>query len=131
MSARAPSATPSTSRAWLRENVYGAGRDITADDIESLAVGAWIPGTGGGGNPYLPLLNMRALYREGYRVQLMDASDLADDDWVGVVANMGAPLVGQERLTDSRTLARAASLMEAHTGRHVAGLMGMEIGGTH
>src|SRR5712672_1292432 len=128
MSARAPSATTSTSRACLRENVYVSRRDITADDIESLAVGAWILGTGGGGNPYLPLLNMRALYREGYRVQLMDASDLADDDWVGVVANMGAPLVGQERLTDSRTLARAVALMEEHTGHHFAGLMSMEIG---
>ena len=28
-------------------------REITEDDIESLAVGAWILGTGGGGNPYL------------------------------------------------------------------------------
>ncbi|WP_395713122.1 DUF917 domain-containing protein [Reyranella sp.] len=106
-------------------------RDITADDIESLAVGAWILGTGGGGNPYLPLLNMRALYRDGYRVQLIDAADLDDDDRVGVVANMGAPLVGQERLTDSLTLARAVSLMEEHTGYRFAGLMGMEIGGAN
>lgn len=36
-------------------------RQLTIDDIESLAVGAWILGTGGGGNPYQPLLNMRAL----------------------------------------------------------------------
>ena len=50
---------------------------------------------------------MRALYKEGYRVQLMPASELADDDWVAAVSNMGAPLVGQERLTDSRTIARA------------------------
>jgi len=106
-------------------------RDITADDIESLAVGAWVLGTGGGGNPYLPLLNMRALYREGHRVQLIDAEDLADDDWVGTVANMGAPLVGQERLTDSLTLARAVSAMEAHIGQRFAALMSMEIGGAN
>ncbi len=106
-------------------------RDITIDDIESLAVGAWILGTGGGGNPYLPLLNMRALYRDGHRVQLIDAADLADDDWVGTVANMGAPLVGQERLTDSLTLARAVSVMEEHTGHHFAALMSMEIGGAN
>jgi DUF917 family protein len=104
-------------------------RDITADDIESLAVGAWVLGTGGGGNPYLPLLNMRALYREGHRVQLMDAADLADDDWVGTVANMGAPLVGQERLTDSRTIARAVELMEQHIGHGFRGIMSLEIGG--
>ena len=106
-------------------------REITADDIESLAVGAWILGTGGGGSPYLPLLNMRRLYREGYRVQLMDAADLDDDDLVGTVANMGAPLVGQERLTDSLTLARAVEVMEKHLGHRFAALMSMEIGGAN
>ncbi|MCW5745540.1 MAG: DUF917 domain-containing protein [Alphaproteobacteria bacterium] len=104
-------------------------RDITADDIESLAVGAWVLGTGGGGNPYLSLLNMRQLYRDGRRVQLMPASDLADDDTVGVVASMGAPLVGLERLTDSLTITRAVTLIQSHVGRRFAGLMGMEIGG--
>ncbi|MFO1081419.1 MAG: DUF917 domain-containing protein [Reyranellaceae bacterium] len=104
-------------------------RDISLDDIESLAVGAWVLGTGGGGSPYLGLLNMRALYREGHRVQLMDAADLADDDWVAAVSNMGAPLVGQERLTDSRTIARAVALMEEHIGHRFRGIMALEIGG--
>ena len=106
-------------------------REITADDIESLAVGAWVLGTGGGGNPYLPLLNMRALYKAGHRVSLIDAADLADDDLVGTVANMGAPLVGAERLTDSLTLARAVTVMERHLGRRFVALMGMEIGGAN
>src|SRR3979411_884100 len=61
----------------------------------------------------------------------MESAALADGDWVGVVANMGAPLVGQERLTDSRTLARAVALMEEHTGHHFVGLMSMEIGGAN
>ena len=104
-------------------------RDITLDDIESLAVGAWILGTGGGGSPYLGLLNMRRLYAEGHRVQLMQPDDLADDDWVAAVSNMGAPLVGQERLTDSRTIARAVELMEVHTGYRFRGIMSLEIGG--
>jgi DUF917 family protein len=104
-------------------------RDITLEDIESLAVGAWVLGTGGGGSPYLGLLNMRALYREGYRVQLMPASELVDDDWVGAVSNMGAPLVGQERLTDSHTIARAVALMEEHIGQKFRGIMSLEIGG--
>ncbi|HZP98142.1 MAG TPA: DUF917 domain-containing protein [Reyranella sp.] len=106
-------------------------RELSLDDIESLAVGAWVLGTGGGGNPYLPLLNMRALYRDGHRVQLMDSGDLADDDCVGTVANMGAPLVGQERLTDSLTLARAVTRMEEHLGRKFRALMSMEIGGAN
>jgi hypothetical protein len=74
-----------------------AMREVTAEDIESLAVGAWILGTGGGGSPYLGLLNMRRLYAEGRRVRLMSPDALADDDAVAVVSNQGAPLVGQER----------------------------------
>src|SRR6266540_2506861 len=102
---------------------------ITLDDIEALAVGAWILGTGGGGSPYLGLLNMRRLYGEGHRVQLMPPEALADDDWIAVVSNMGAPLVGQERLTDSRTIARAVTLMEEHRGVTFRAIMALEIGG--
>ncbi|HYC64423.1 MAG TPA: DUF917 domain-containing protein, partial [Reyranellaceae bacterium] len=104
-------------------------RELSLEDIESLAVGAWILGTGGGGNPYLPLLNMRALYKEGHRAELMDPADLADDDLVGMAGGMGAPLVGQERLTDGRALSRAVELMERHLGRPFTALMSVEIGG--
>lgn len=104
-------------------------RELTLDDIEALAVGAWILGTGGGGSSYLGLLNMRRLYAEGHRVSLMPPEALADDDWVAVVSNMGAPLVGQERLTDSRTIARAVRLMEEHRGVAFRAVMALEIGG--
>jgi len=104
-------------------------REITAEDIESLAVGAWILGTGGGGSPYLGLLNMRRLYAEDRRVRLMSPDDLADDDAVAVVSNQGAPLVGQERLTDSRNVARAVELMEEFTGKRFRAIMSLEIGG--
>src|SRR6516164_6690811 len=69
-------------------------RPVSAAEIESLAIGAWILGTGGGGSPYLALLNMRQLYRRGTAVSLLDPMDLADDARVAVVSNMGAPLVG-------------------------------------
>jgi len=104
-------------------------RPVTADEIESLAIGAWILGTGGGGSPYLALLNMRQAYRKGVVCQLMDASELADDDLVAVVSNMGAPLVGQERLTDPRTIAEAVTMMEEYLGRRFRAIMSLEIGG--
>src|SRR3954452_7420974 len=104
-------------------------RELTLDDIEALAVGAWILGTGGGGSPYLGLLNMRRLYAEGHRVALMPPDALDDDDWVAAVSNMGAPLVGQERLTDSRTIGRAVALMEEHRGVAFRAVMALEIGG--
>jgi uncharacterized protein len=104
-------------------------RPVSAEEIESLAIGAWILGTGGGGSPYLALLNMRELYRRGAVVSLMDPMDLADDDLVAVVSNMGAPLVGQERLTDARTIARAVTMMEEYLGRSFRAIMSLEIGG--
>ncbi len=106
-------------------------RDITLDEIEALAVGAWVLGTGGGGSPYLGLLNMRRLYAEGHCVQLMDPDELADDDLVAVVSNMGAPLVGQERLVDSANIGRAVTLMEEYLGRSFRAIMSVEIGGNN
>src|SRR3989475_6984645 len=104
-------------------------RPVSLDEIESIAIGAWILGTGGGGSPYLALLNLRRLYREGTVVSLMDPADLADEDRVAVVSNMGAPLVGQERLTDPRTIAQAVRMMEDVIGRRFRAVMSLEIGG--
>src|SRR2546428_9027038 len=104
-------------------------RPVSAEEIESRATAAWILGTGGGGSPYLALLNMRARYRDGARVSLMGRLDLADDDLVAVVSNMGAPLVGQERLTDPRTIAEAVTMMEEYLGARFRAIMSLEIGG--
>src|SRR5271167_1861658 len=98
-------------------------RELALDDIEALAVGAWILGTGGGGSSYLGLLNMRRLYAEGHRVELMSPLDLGDEDWVAVVSNMGAPLIGQERLADSRNISRAVMSLEIGGGNGIQPLM--------
>lgn len=104
---------------------------ITADDIETLAIGSWILGTGGGGNTYIGLLNMRRLYDEGASVTLIDPDTLADDDDVAVVSNMGAPLVGQERLSDPKSIAKSVELMENTIGRKFKAIMSLEIGGSN
>src|SRR5919201_4256406 len=104
-------------------------RPVSAAEIESLAIGAWILGTGGGGSPYHAVLNLRKLYRAGTVVSLIDAAELADDDLVAIVSNMGAPLVGQERLTDPATIARAVTMMEEYLGRRFRAIMSVEIGG--
>ena len=106
-------------------------RELSIEDIEALSVGAWILGTGGGGSPYLGLLNMRRLYADGARVRVIAPEDLADDDAVAVVSNMGAPLVGQERLTDSANIARAVTLMEEFTHTRFRAVMSLEIGGNN
>ncbi len=104
-------------------------RTIEPEELEPLATGAWILGTGGGGSPYLAYLNIRKLYAEGTRVTLMDPDALADDDLVAVVSNMGAPLVGQERLSDPDFATRPVRMMEEYVGRRFRAVMSVEVGG--
>lgn len=106
-------------------------QEFAEENIEPLATGAWILGTGGGGNPYISTLNLRRLYAEGKRVQVMDPMALEDDDMVAVVSKMGAPLVGQERLGDPAHLARAVEVMEDYLGKPFRAIMSVEIGGSN
>ena len=70
---------------------------ITREDLESIAIGAGILGTGGGGNPYLGKLTLLSLLEEGYQVEVVDLDTLADDALVTEVGMMGAPTVGGVR----------------------------------
>jgi DUF917 family protein len=106
-------------------------QEFAEENIEPLATGAWILGTGGGGNPYISTLNLRRLYAEGRRVQVMDPMALEDNDMVAVVSKMGAPLVGQERLGDPVHLARAVEVMEDYLGKPFRAIMSVEIGGSN
>jgi uncharacterized protein len=103
-------------------------RPLTADDLESLAAGAGVLGTGGGTHPYLELLAIQQLYRQGRKATLVAPEDLADDDMVAVVGFMGAPLVTKERLPDPAHVMRPVRLMEAHVGRTFSAVMSIEIG---
>ena len=59
----------------------------------------------------------------------MSPLDLADENWVAIVSNMGAPLVGQERLADSRNIARAVEIQQDLLGEKFRAVMSLEIGG--
>lgn len=104
-------------------------RTFRQDEIEPLAIGAWILGTGGGGSPYCSYLNLLRLYEQGTTVELLDPTDLADDDMIAVVSNQGAPLVGQERLSDPAFAAKPLRILEDYLGRKFRAVMSVEIGG--
>ncbi|MEZ4531378.1 MAG: DUF917 family protein [Thermomicrobiales bacterium] len=53
-------------------------RTIDRDDLERLAPGAGILGTGGG-NPYLGKLQARSLLEQGKTIEVISASDVPDD----------------------------------------------------
>jgi uncharacterized protein len=104
-------------------------RHLSVADMDALALGAWILGTGGGGDPYHKLLNVKQLFKSGRSACLIDPLSLADDALVAVVSSMGAPLVGQERIPDAAHALRPVRAMEEHLGRRFDAVMSMEIGG--
>lgn len=104
-------------------------REIEADELGALAIGAGVLGTGGGNHPHLELLCAREAYAAGKRARLVDAAELDDDARVAVLAFMGAPLVTKERLPEPVSACRAVRLMEAHVGRRFDAVMSVEIGG--
>jgi uncharacterized protein len=104
-------------------------RILDKEELDLLAIGAWILGTGGGGSPYASCLVARQFYEDGGHIALLDPDELADDDIVAVVSTMGAPLVFQERMTDAEFAWKPVRIMEALLGRSFRAVMTVEIGG--
>ncbi len=106
-------------------------RRLAPEEIEDLAVGAWVLGAGGGGNPAHSLLNLRIETARGFEPTLLSASELGDENLVAVVSTMGAPLVGEERLPDPEIAAKPVRALEERLGKRFAAVMSLEIGGSN
>ena len=57
-------------------------------DLQPLALGAALLGTGGGGNPYIGMLRTRELLRKGAQIEIMPLEALPEDAWVGEVGGI-------------------------------------------
>ncbi|MFI6908251.1 DUF917 domain-containing protein [Nonomuraea sp. NPDC050394] len=102
-------------------------RAITLGDLEDLALGAVVLGTGGGGDPYLAKVMLaQALERHG-PVPLVDAADLDPEGLLLPVAMVGAPTV--EKFPNGGEASRVLGALEAHLGRRGIAVLPIEIGG--
>lgn len=108
-----------------------AAFELSAQDLEDLAAGCWVLGTGGGGEPYHSLLEARLHHAAGRRVTVIDPLALPDDALVACVGQTGAPIVTQERLCDGPVMASTVTMMERHIGRRFDAVMLWEIGGNN
>ncbi len=104
-------------------------RDLNESDIEALAIGAAILGTGGGGNPYIGKLRCLQELRRGKRVRLMSLYELDDDALVMSLGGIGAPTVSIEKLPEGNEGMRALRALEEFCGRKINALISSEIGG--
>ncbi|MFL6120870.1 DUF917 domain-containing protein [Actinophytocola sp.] len=104
-------------------------REIDLADIDDIARGAGILGTGGGGDPYLgKLLAEAAITRHG-PIAVVTVDEVAPDAVVVPVAMLGAPTVTQEKLPNGTETLAALRALEEASGTAATHLVPIEIGG--
>lgn len=104
-------------------------REIGVAELEDIATGGAILGTGGGGDPYVGKLMAQQAIRAHGPVRLVDVDALADDALVVPVCMMGAPTVMTEKLPQGEELVVAFRKLEALLGRTIDAVLCGEAGG--
>lgn len=102
---------------------------VTEEDLTPAAIGAAILGTGGGGNPYLGRLRARAELRAGRRIEIIDPTEIADDDLLVSVGGMGSPVVAYEKVAGGNEETDAVRALQRHLGRKFTAIAPFEMGG--
>ena len=106
-------------------------RTVEAKDLEDIATGGAILGTGGGGDPYVGKLMAQQAIKQYGPVSLIDVDQLADDALVVPVAMMGAPTVMTEKLPQGDELVTAFRQLESLLGRKIDAVLCGEAGGVN
>ncbi|HKI57845.1 MAG TPA: DUF917 domain-containing protein [Trueperaceae bacterium] len=109
----------------------GRARRLGEADVDAIAVGAAILGTGGGGNPYIGSLRAKEQLRAGGVIDVVGLEDLAPDAMVVSVGGIGAPVVGIEKIEKGDECLEALRGLEDYLGRKVDAVVAAEIGGSN
>jgi DUF917 family protein len=105
--------------------------NLTHTDVDRIAIGAGILGTGGGGNPYRGMVQAKIQLDAGRALQVIDLDDLPDDALVAPLGGMGAPTVGLEKIGCGDEGKRAIEMIADYLGVQVAATIPIEVGGTN
>jgi DUF917 family protein len=104
-------------------------RKVGVREIEDIAVGAAIMGTGGGGDPYIgKLMAISAIEKYG-EVTLLDPDEVPDEELIIPTAMMGAPTVMIERIPRGDEALASLRDLEAYLGKKAYATMPIEAGG--
>lgn len=109
-----------------------SGREwlLTELDLEWIAEGCGVLGTGGGGSPYPPFLVARQMLRDGRVIKVVDPDDIQEDAVFLRCMFMGSPSVSIERLQGgAEIIASAQALMKYMGMSDCEGAISDEIGG--
>jgi hypothetical protein len=104
---------------------------ITAKEIEEIALGAALLGTGGGGDPFVgKLMALDAVDKYG-PVQLIPPEDVPDGGLVIPSAMMGAPTVMVEKIPNGGESLDALRSLETRLGKKAVAISPIEEGGVN
>ena len=106
-------------------------KQITALDLDDLALGSTVLGSGGGGDPSYELLMAKQQIETYGPIQLTSIEDLSDEALIAPVAYMGAPLVSIEKLSSGREFFGIMEMIAKLKGKRVTHLLAAEIGGAN
>lgn len=104
-------------------------RVLTEKNIEDIALGAAVLGTGGGGDPYIGMLMARQAIRQYGPVELYTLEELHDDDLIVPTAMMGAPTVMLEKMPNGDDIVNAFHSIGKYLGKPIKATMTIEAGG--
>ena len=104
-------------------------RLLTEKNIEDIALGAAVLGSGGGGDPYLGMLMARQAIRDHGPVELYTLDELDDDDLIVPTAMMGAPTVMVEKIPNGDDVVNAFESIGRYLRRTIRATMSIEAGG--
>ncbi len=98
-------------------------------DVDDLALGAAILGSGGGGDPHLAKLMLHQAIDTYGPVPVVQAADVAPDGLVLPIAIVGAPTVVVEKFPGSGDARQTLEAMQKYVGRRGAAVLPLEVGG--
>jgi DUF917 family protein len=106
-------------------------RLLDPSSLRALARGCAVLGAGGGGDPYIGMMQALQATEDFGPVALVDLDELPDDKLVMPCGMIGAPTVIIEKTLNGDEGSRLREHLEFMTGRKVAALMPAEIGGSN
>lgn len=104
-------------------------RQIGVQEVEDIALGAAVLGTGGGGDPYIGMLMATQAIRTHGPVELVTIDEVGDDEMSVCIAMMGAPTVMVEKMPGGQECVHAFRSIEAYLGQPVRYVYSIEAGG--
>jgi len=104
-------------------------RMLTEQNLDDLAIGAAVLGTGGGGDPYIGKLLAQSAIRQHGPVKLLSLDEIGDDDLIVPSAMMGAPTVMVEKIPNGKEIVAAFKAVSSYIKKPIAATMSIEAGG--